>query len=180
MHDIACNSLCACATELCFTGAGSRSFIISYLVSVVVCIRYTCHRCMCCAHVQCDVYNVCTSCIIFFLSHYRLSPRGGRYYSFNVSLFLWYIGACSVSSFKFSTRTCSQSLLSVVLSIITRSESTCGRASSLGYLSTGFGPRAHREPFCHTLRTGCDETVDWSISTNVRDEDSFNCSAESN
>ena len=85
-----------------------------------------------------------------------------------------------MSSFKFSTRTCSQSLLSVVLSIITRSESNCGRASSLGYLSTGFGPRAHREPFCYTLRTGCDETVDLSISTNVRDEDSFNCSAESN
>ena len=47
---------------------------------VVVCIRCICHRCMCCAHVQCDVYNVCTSCIIVLLSHYRLSPRGGRYY----------------------------------------------------------------------------------------------------
>ena len=47
---------------------------------MVVCIRYTRHRCMCCAHVQCDVYNVCTSCIIVLLSHYRLSPRGGRYY----------------------------------------------------------------------------------------------------
>ena len=54
---------------------------------MVVCIRYTRHRCMCCAHVQCGVYNVCTSCIIVLLSHYRLSPRGGRYYNW-CSLFL--------------------------------------------------------------------------------------------
>ena len=47
---------------------------------MVVCIRYTRHRCMCCAHVQCGVYNVYTSGIIVLLSHYRLSPCGGRYY----------------------------------------------------------------------------------------------------
>ena len=67
------NSLCDLLSVCMFGVCPKRG-------DVVVCIRCICHRCVCCAHMQCDVYNVCTSCIIVLLSHYRLSPRGGRYY----------------------------------------------------------------------------------------------------
>ena len=73
------------AQQMCarWNSSFSDSFHVSNGVrqgGVLSPIVYTRHRCMCCAHVQCGVYNVYTSCIIVLLSHYRLSPRGGRYY----------------------------------------------------------------------------------------------------